>query len=118
MGGRYGVKVVVQSEGGPKKTKTLSLLPQNIVLIEHSEKKMQTTTEDAAADNDDTFANANPIMDKAKKVLEDPEIKELVAKNPRFKAVVEECLASPMNVMKYLSDPEMSPLISKAMSKM
>ena len=78
------------------------------------QKKMQTTTEDAA----DTPMNINPIMDKAKKVLEDPEIKELVAQNPRFKAAVEECLASPMNVMKYLSDPEMSPLISKAMSKM
>ena len=112
--GRYGVKVVLQSEGSPKKTKTLSLLPQNIVLIEHSEKKMQTATEDAA----DTPMSINPIMDKAKKVLEDPEIKELVAQNPRFKAAVEECLASPMNVMKYLSDPEMSPLISKAMSKM
>jgi hypothetical protein len=27
-------------------------------------------------------------------------------------------LSNPMNVMKYLADPEMSPLISKAMSKL
>merc|ERR1711907_430434 len=81
--GRYGVKVVLQSEGSPKKTKTLSLLPQNIELIEHSEKKMQSSTKDDATDND-TPMNINPIMDKAKKVLEDPEIKEMVAKKSTF----------------------------------
>ena len=57
-------------------------------------------------------------MSKAMKLLDDPEIKAMIQSNPRFKEAVEDCLANPMNFMKYLGDPEISPLITKAMSKM
>ena len=58
------------------------------------------------------------IEGKISKLLEDPELKALIAQNPKFEAAVKECIESPMNAMKYLSDPEMSPLITKIMAKM
>ena len=57
-------------------------------------------------------------MTKAKALLDDPEIKTMIESNPKFKDAVEDVLNNPMNFMKYLADPEMSPLISKAMSKL
>ena len=106
--GRYGVKI--QYEG---KSKTLALQPKNLVLVSKCHKKSKPSTKEDMAPT-----AASGIVDKAKKILEDPEIKDLVAKNPRFKAAVEECLANPMAVMQYLGDPEMSPLISKVMAKL
>jgi hypothetical protein len=50
--------------------------------------------------------------------LDDPEILALIDSNPKFRDAVDDVLNNPMNFMKYLSDPEMSPLISKAMSKL
>jgi arsenite/tail-anchored protein-transporting ATPase len=115
--GRYGV--TVQYEG---KAKTLALQPQNMVMVRKSDKKQKQNASSSSSSKDgarsgDTLPLTNGIMDKAKKVLEDPEIKNLIAQNPRFQAVVEECLDNPLNVMKYLGDPEMSPLVSKAMAK-
>ena len=98
------------------KPKTLALQPKNMVMIQKSDKKLKKS--ESNSENVPPAPNMGGIMDKAKKVLEDPEIKELVAKNPRFKTAVEDCLENPMNVMKYLGDPEMSPLISKAMAKL
>jgi len=115
--GRYGVSI--QYKG---KTKTLALQSKNIVFIRHSDKKSKPNSPLAnggAAPANGISASANGgIVDKAKKILKDPEIKSLVESNPRFKVAVEDCLENPMNVMKYLGDPEMSPLISKAMAKM
>ena len=56
-------------------------------------------------------------MDKYTKLLQDPEIAEMVAKNPKFGEAVKDVQANPMNFMKYMMDPEMAPLITKAMSK-
>ena len=115
--GRYGVVVVYNG-----KNKTLALQPKNMELIHKSEKKPkkeeETSNGTRSSSSNDKPPAMGGIMDKAKKILEDPEIKDLVAKNPRFKTAIEECLANPMSVMNYLGDPEMSPLISKVMAKM
>ena len=57
-------------------------------------------------------------MDKYTKLLEDPEIAEMMAKNPKLGEAVKDLQANPMNFMKYMMDPEMAPLIQKAMSKL
>ena len=57
-------------------------------------------------------------MDKYTKLLEDPEIAEMVAKNPKLGEAVKDVQANPMNFMKYMMDPEMAPFIQKAMSKL
>ena len=57
-------------------------------------------------------------MDKYTKLLEDPEIAEMVAKNPKLGEAVKDVQANPMNFMKYMMDPEMGPFIQKAMSKL
>ncbi|CAB9500795.1 ATPase GET3 [Seminavis robusta] len=114
--GRYGV--MVQFQG---KKKTLALQPKNLVFVRNSDKKHKSGSRGGNSnENAENAVNgaSSGMMDKAKKILEDPEIKDLVAQNPRFKVAVQDCLENPMNVMKYLGDPEMSPLISKAMSKM
>ena len=57
-------------------------------------------------------------MDKYTKLLQDPEIAEMVAKNPKLGEAVKDVQANPMNFMKYMMDPEMGPFIQKAMSKL
>jgi hypothetical protein len=57
-------------------------------------------------------------VNKAKSLLDDPEIKAMVEENPKFKKAVQDCLENPMNFMKYISDPVMSPLIAKAAAKL
>jgi len=115
--GRYGVAIEYQG-----KTKTLALHPQNILLVQSSEKKSRrngsTPPSSKGVSSNDTNMDHNPLVDKAKKVLEDPEIKSLVEKNPKLKSAVEDCLANPMNAIQYLSDPEMSPFLAKIMAKM
>ena len=114
--GRYGVKI--QHNG---KSKTLALQPQNILLIQNSEKKSRmngSTPPSTNNGNQSSESAPNPIMDKAKALLQDPEIKSLIDQNPKLQDAVNDCLASPMNVMKYLGDPEMSPILSKIMAKM
>lgn len=94
------------------KSKTLALQMKNMVLL-HKAKK-------ARSDNGNTAASlpSEQPMSKAMALLEDPEIKALVESNPKFKDAVEDCISNPMSFVKYISDPEMSPLISKAMAKM
>jgi len=118
--GRYGVTISYQG-----KTKTLALQPKNISLVRKSDKKSKANGSDGTSlpMNGNGSQNEAPslgggLMDKAKTILQDPEIKELVDANPRFQDAVQDCLANPMNVMKYLGDPELSPLISKALAKM
>ena len=57
-------------------------------------------------------------MDKYTKLLQDPEIAEMVAANPKLGEAVKDVQANPMNAMKYMMDPEMGPFIQKAMSKL
>lgn len=114
--GRYGVSLTYEG-----RKKTLALQPRNMVTIRKTDKKSKTNNTNGSGSSGIGAATPSPaadILDKAKNVLEDPEIKQLVDGNPRFKAAVEDCLSNPMNVMKYLGDPEMSPLISKALAKM
>jgi len=114
--GRYGVSISYQG-----KTKTLALHPKNIALVRKSDKKSKANGSVPQNGNDsqtDTPSLGGGLMDKAKTILQDPEIKDLVEANPRFQAAVQDCLDNPMNVMKYLGDPELSPLISKALAKM
>ncbi|KAL7481001.1 hypothetical protein ACHAW6_006681 [Cyclotella cf. meneghiniana] len=102
---RCGIRI--EYEG---KAKTLALQVKNIKLL-HKVKKAKSNEEPT------TSAMEQP-MSKAKQLLDDPEIIALIDSNPKFRDAVEDVLNNPMNFMKYLSDPEMSPLISKAMSKL
>jgi arsenite/tail-anchored protein-transporting ATPase len=125
--GRYGVSIQYQG-----KAKTLALQSKNMAMVmrnssDHGSSKKhkvdnddtRTSAKKATADwSGTTDAGSDVIIDKAKKILDDPEIKQMVEQNPRFKAAVQDCLANPMNVLQYLGDAEMSPLISKAMAKM
>jgi len=100
------------------KSKTLALQMKNMSLL-HSAKKAKGDA--GAADPGPSGgggAAASEPMSKARALLEDPEIKAMVDGNPRFKEAVEDCLANPASFMKYISDPEIAPLISKAMSKL
>ncbi len=58
------------------------------------------------------------IVTKAMEVLEDPEIKIMIEQEPRVKAAIEDCMKNPINFMKYIADPVLSPFIAKAMKKM
>lgn len=127
--GRYGVQITY---GG--KNRRLALQPKNISVVrtaastaEPFKKQARLSKGGGGGDGDGSPVStptppppviSESTMSKAKGVLEDPEIKELIAKNPRLKAAVEDCLENPMNVMKYMSDPELSPFIMKAVSKL
>lgn len=102
---RCGIRI--EYEG---KAKTLALQVKNIKLL-HKVKK-------AKSNEEPTTSPTEQPMSKAKQLLDDPEIIALIDSNPKFRDAVEDVLNNPMNFMKYLSDPEMSPLISKAMSKL
>lgn len=113
--GRYDV--TVQYQDTPK---SLALLPQNIVVVHRCSKRQKVETgvgEEKHHEIVDTGGDNN-MFQKAKAILDDPEITGIVNSNPRFKEAVEDCLANPMNVMKYLGDPEMNPLITRVMSKL
>jgi len=107
---RCGVRI--EYEG---KNKTLALQMKNMDLL-HKAKKSKNT-DNTAASSGAPSPEEQP-MSKAMALMEDPEIKAMIESNPKFKAAVEDCIANPMNFMKYLSDPEMSPLVTKAMSKL
>ena len=107
---RYGIRV--EYEG---KMKVLALQMKNMDLL-HEAKRAKNNNE-ARSNATTTTSVPEQTVNKAKALLDDPEIKALVDSNPKYKVAVEDVLANPMNAMKYLGDPEMSPLISKAMSK-
>ncbi|KAL7445961.1 hypothetical protein ACHAXH_009609 [Discostella pseudostelligera] len=108
---RCGVKLEYNG-----KSKTLSLQMKNIVLLHKAKKaKSGNNRESFVAKGIESVTNT---VNKAMDVLNDPEIKALVESNPKFKDAVEDCINNPISFMKYISDPEMSPLISKAMSKL
>mmetsp|Transcript_14532 Transcript_14532/g.31571 ORF Transcript_14532/g.31571 Transcript_14532/m.31571 type:complete len:568 (-) Transcript_14532:94-1797(-) len=100
------------------KSKTLALQIKNMTLLHKAKKAKSGNTDNAASSVSDVAPSAEQPMSKAMALLEDPEIKALVESNPKFKDAVEDCINNPMSFMKYLSDPEMSPLISKAMAKL
>jgi len=117
---RYGVRISpFQLDGKGEmrgKGKTLALHKQNLLLLH-----------DAGAKKAKNNMDTDPIMmptpteqnvNKAKSILDDPEIKAMVEENPKFKKAVQDCLENPMNFMKYISDPLMSPLIAKAAAKL
>lgn len=108
---RCGVKIEYNG-----KSKILSLQMKNMVLLHKTKKARSGGDIDPSVENGSGSA-ANAVS-KAMSVLDDPEIKALVESNPKFKDAVEECIKNPISFMKYISDPEMSPLISKAMSKL
>ncbi|KAL3770017.1 hypothetical protein ACHAWO_013393 [Cyclotella atomus] len=106
---RCGVQIEYQGT-----VKTLALQTKNIELL-HNAKKTKLIDDiipPAAA----TSVKQN--VSKTRDLLNDPEIVSLIDSNPKFRAAVEDVLKNPMNFVKYLADPEMSPLISKAMSKL
>mmetsp|Transcript_21120 Transcript_21120/g.25099 ORF Transcript_21120/g.25099 Transcript_21120/m.25099 type:complete len:568 (+) Transcript_21120:267-1970(+) len=133
--GRYGVSIVYQD-----KAKKLALQPKNISIVrttsddgdsssttEPSKKqqrlndngnKARATSSTADGNGDAKPAVSKDTITKAMGILDDPEIKEMIAKNPRVKAAVEDVVKNPANFMKYLSDPELSPFIMKAVSKL
>ena len=95
-------------------TTTLSFAPSSFNGDDNI--NMKTTVVSAAA------AAAAPstenTMSKAMMILEDPEIKAMIEENPKVKDAVEDVIENPMNFMKYLSDPELSPFLAKAMRKL
>jgi len=115
---RYGVSIFFEG-----KKRSLALQLKNISLVEkhqssvEDDKSKKHKAEDAIRDGVTQPSTSN-VMTKALSVLDDPEIKVMIEKNPKFKDAVSDVLENPMNFMKYFSDPEMGPLISKAMSKL
>jgi arsenite/tail-anchored protein-transporting ATPase len=110
--GRY--KAVVYKQG---EKKSLDILPENAVYLRKGEKRPKTHRDTDA--NDSTSRTTPQGMTKvAEALLKDPEISQMIEANPRYKVAVEECLNSPLNAIKYVGDPDMSPLISKIMAKM
>jgi hypothetical protein len=105
---RCGVQIEYQGA-----VKTLALQTKNIELL-HNAKKPKLLDVNPPAE----AASVEQNVSKAKDLLNDPEIVSLIDSNPKFRAAVEDVLVNPMNFVKYLADPEMSPLISKAMSKL
>jgi hypothetical protein len=83
----------------------LALQRKNLVFVADKKRKRETE-------------QAFPANQKMQALLQDPEIQEMIASNPKFEAAVQDCLENPMNAMKYLMDPEMSPLVSKAVAKL
>merc|ERR1711971_1119270 len=117
--GRYGVSVMYRGD-----IKKIALLPKNISIVRSSDEDLSSAepaTKQQRLDERKETGNKNPplvsqnTMTKAKSILEDPEIKEMIAKNPRLKDAVEDVLKNPGNIMKYFADPELSPFIMKAM---
>lgn len=110
--GRYGVSIIYEG-----KKKTLALQPKNMVHVEKktsdneasTKKKMKVSPAGGVAINSE-------MMDKAKTLLENPEIKRMIDEIPRARAALMDCLENPMNAMKYMQDPELSPIFTKAMS--
>jgi len=110
--GRYGIEV---KYNGSKKT--LALQQKNIALRKRKKEAESHYVHTKGAE-ETTVKASEENVGKAKKILEDPEIKAMIDENPRFGAAVEDVMSNPMNFMKYLGDPEMSPLIQKAMGKL
>jgi len=114
---RYGVSIIYEG-----KKKNLALQLKNISLVEKNlsstedEKSKKHKTENSM--NDVESQQPTNVLNKALSILDDPEIKTMIEKNPKFKDAVNDVLQNPMNFMKYFSDPEMGPLVSKAMSKL
>jgi arsenite-transporting ATPase len=108
---RCGIRIVYEGEA-----KTLALQMKNMDLL-HKVKKAKSNETNEPAPSPAAASMEQP-MSKAKQLLDDPEILALIDSNPKFRDAVDDVLNNPMNFMKYLSDPEMSPLISKAMSKL
>ena len=120
---RYGVRISpfqLDGKGDMRgKGKTLALQKQNLLLINDDD----AGAKKAKNNNMDTDPSMMPTpteqnVNKAKSLLDDPEIKAMVEENPKFKKAVQDCLENPMNFMKYISDPVMSPLIAKAAAKL
>ena len=55
-------------------------------------------------------------MGKAQEVMDNPEIKEMIANNQKLKAALENTLKNPTNTIQYMQDPELSPFIMKVLS--
>lgn len=110
--GRYGVEVTYQN-----KRKTLALQLKNIAPRTDNDNP-DTKKPRPSTDPTKPTPSAGGIDSQLQKILRDPEIAEMIGKNPKFEAAVKDCAASPMNAMRYMADPEMSPLVGKIMSKM
>jgi arsenite-transporting ATPase len=130
--GRCKVEIEFES-----KSQVLSLLPKNMSIVrstvgtDESEDSLESDDIDESPveeneETNDSISNSNnaeplitdAIINKAMAILEDPEIKEMIAQEPRVKTAIQDCLANPMNFIKYVSDPELSPFLMKAMSKL
>jgi len=116
--GRYGVKFTMKGEKeGEDQVISLAIQRGNIArdASEPSEKKSK---DNGAGGMSAKAEQIREKMDKYTKLLQDPEIAEMVEKNPKLGEAVKDVQANPMNFMKYMMDPEMAPFIQKAMSKL
>jgi hypothetical protein len=117
--GRYGVSTMYDGQ-----KKTLALQTKNLQLVEKGSPSDDMNKKHKGNDNGDPVSHENQtssassMLGKAVAILDDPEIKMMMENNPKVKDAVMDVLQNPMSFMKYLSDPELSPFISKAMSKL
>lgn len=110
---RYAVKL--RFEGAEK---SLQLLAKNFDVLKTEEEAPATTPEGKRQRQEPGGGVSAEKVDKAKKLLDDPEIQKLIAQiGPRAEEAVQNCVKNPMAVMQYLGDPELQPLVSLAMGK-
>jgi len=96
------------------KSKKLALLSKNMRLVQKASQREESENRESPGGDgmpsDDT-------MNKAKSLLMDPEIQQMIAANPKVADAVKDVMANPANFMKYMGDPELSGFLSKAMAK-
>eukprot|EP00397_Hematodinium_sp_SG-2012_P033003 GEMP01035202.1.p1 GENE.GEMP01035202.1~~GEMP01035202.1.p1 ORF type:complete len:547 (-),score=132.59 GEMP01035202.1:306-1946(-) len=124
--GKYGVLLVYEG-----KKRQLAVHARNLKLDDASATPTTatvTTAQSAAATptplrgKDDAglaglLGGGGANMSALMGLLEDPEIKEEM-KKPKIAAALQDCIANPANALKYFSDPEISPIIMKALGKL
>jgi arsenite-transporting ATPase len=97
--GRYGVEI--ENEG---QTKKLALQKRNMTFVSKAKKqKLGPLSSNAKVPFGAAALGSTAVeetIEKAKSVLDDPELLAMIAENPRFADAVQDVMAKPMNFMK------------------
>lgn len=105
---RYGIELIFNGE-----KKQLSLKRENLKFLQ---KSSGSSIPDSKKQKTDDFVEE--AAKKYKALLEsDPELKEMLDKDPKLAAAALDCSENPMNALKYFGKPEYSVFINKAMQK-
>jgi len=109
------VPVVV---GVGEMSKRLALLPKNIRLVQKASDREGSGAEKSSGGGGGEGMPSDDTINKAKSLLNDPEIQKMIASNPKVALAVKDVMENPANFMKYMGDPELSGFLTKAMSKL